>query len=111
MQALWQIEHGTVNDIIEQLPDPKPKYTTAATFIKILENKGFVGHEPAGKGFRYFPIVAKADYAGDIMHDVLASYFNGSLSQLVSFFSQKENLSLSEMQEILDIAEQIKKNR
>ena len=39
---------------------------------------------------------------------LLASYFNGSLSQMVSFFGKKEDISVVEMDEILEIVEQIK---
>ena len=36
MQMLWSLGEGTVNDILAVIPEPKPKYTTVATFIKIL---------------------------------------------------------------------------
>lgn len=108
MQILWSMGRGTVNDIIARTVEPKPKYTTVATFIKILENKGFVGHEPAGKGFVYFPLVEREEYADSVVRGVLSNYFNGSLSQMVSFFSQKENLSVGEMDEIMDIVARIR---
>lgn len=49
MQMLWSLGEGTVNDILAVIPEPKPKYTTVATFIKILENKGYVAHRSEGK--------------------------------------------------------------
>ena len=49
MQILWKIGEGSINDIIAQMAEPKPKYTTVATFVKILENKEFVEHKPKGK--------------------------------------------------------------
>lgn len=109
MQILWSIGSGVVNDIIARMEEPKPKYTTVATFIKILENKGFVRHEAMGKSHRYFPLVSKEDYAGNKMRSMLSNYFDGSLSQMVSFFSQKENISVEEMDEILEIVEKIKR--
>lgn len=109
MQILWGIGSGVVNDIIARMEEPKPKYTTVATFIKILENKGFVRHEAVGKSHRYFPLVSKEDYAGNKMRSMLSNYFDGSLSQMVSFFSQKENISVKEMDEILEIVEKIKR--
>lgn len=108
MQILWSVGRGTVNDIIARTGEPKPKYTTVATFIKILENKGFVGHEAAGKGFVYFPLVEREEYAGNVVRGVLSNYFNGSLSQMVSFFSQKESISVGEMDEIMDIVARIR---
>lgn len=109
MQILWSIGSGFVNDIIARMKEPKPKYTTVATFIKILENKGFVRHEAVGKSYLYFPLVAKEEYAGNVMQSMLSNYFDGSLSQMVSFFSQKENISVKEMDEILEIVEKIRK--
>lgn len=109
MQILWSIGSGVVNDIIARMEEPKPKYTTVATFVKILENKGFVRHEAVGKSHRYFPLVSKEDYAGNKMRSMLSNYFDGSLSQMVSFFSQKENISVEEMDEILEIVEKIKR--
>ena len=111
MQILWALGEGTVNDIIACMPDPKPKYTTVATFVKILENKAFVGHRAVGKGHRYFPLVAKADYAGNVVDNVLAGYFNGSVSQMFSFFSQKEDISVEEMDEILKIVKKIREKQ
>ncbi len=40
---------AVVNEIIAQTKEPRPKYTTVATFLKILENKGFVNHTPEAK--------------------------------------------------------------
>ena len=108
MQILWQLGEASVAQIIEHIQEPKPKYTTVATFIKILENKGFVGHKVEGRSHTYFPSVAKDEYAAGVAKSLLASYFNGSLSQMVSFFGKKEDISVGEMDEILEIVEQIK---
>ncbi len=109
MQVLWDLGKGTVNDIIARMPDPKPKYTTVATFIKILENKEFVRHEPVGKGFVYHPAVAKEEYARTVVGNMLASYFGGSMSNMVSFFSRQENISARELDEIMEIVEKARK--
>ncbi len=109
MQVLWELGKGTVNDIIGRMPDPKPKYTTVATFIRILENKEFVRHETVGKGFVYHPAVAKEEYARTVVGNMLASYFDGSMSNMVSFFSRQEDISARELDEIMDIVEKARK--
>ena len=106
MHILWELGKGTVNDIIARMPEPKPKYTTVATFIKILENKEFVYHEPVGKGY---PAVAKEVYARTIVGNMLASYFDGSMSNMVSFFSRQDNISMRELDEIMEIVEKARK--
>ena len=49
MNILWEMpEGGCVHDIIEHYDEPKPAYTTIATFMKILQNKKFVEYRKAG---------------------------------------------------------------
>ena len=106
MQILWRLGDAVVNDIIARTDEPHPKYTTVATFLKILENKGFVSHTAEGKSHRYFPLIGREEYARGVMSSMLSSYFDGSLAQLVSFFSRHENISAREMDEILEIMRQ-----
>ena len=83
MQILWRLGDAVVNEIIAQTKEPRPKYTTVATFLKILENKGFVNHTPEGKSHRYYPAVSREEYARGVMSSVLSSYFDGSLAQMI----------------------------
>ena len=105
MQILWELETASVNEIIARTAEPKPKYTTVATFLKILENKGFVGHTVQGKTHRYHPILRKEEFAQTVISSMLSNYFGGSLAQLVSFFSERENLSVEELDELLELVQ------
>lgn len=111
MQMLWTLGEGTVNDILAIVPEPKPKYTTVATFIKILENKGYVTHRSEGKSYVFIPLVSREEVASRRMQSMLRAYFDGSFAQMVSFFSKHENISLKEMDEILALMQQIRKKR
>ena len=108
MQLLWQMQTATIGELIARMPEPRPKYTTVATFLKILENKGFVGRTAEGKSHRYHPILVKEEYAQTVVSSMLTNYFGGSLSQLVSFFSERENLSVEELDELTAL---VRKNR
>lgn len=103
MQILWQLGDATVGEIIARTDEPHPKYTTVATFLKILENKGFAGHIAEGKSHRYHPVVSREAYARSVMSSMLTNYFDGSIAQLVSFFSRNEKISDRDQQEILEI--------
>ncbi|GLB52607.1 transcriptional regulator [Neptunitalea chrysea] len=106
MQVLWQLEKATVNEVIATLPEPKPKYNTVSTIIRILESKDFVDHEQEGKGYKYFPSVKKADYSNQSLTKLVDNYFQGSFKSMVSFFMKKNDISLNEMEEILKNVEQ-----
>src|ERR1700752_1564839 len=102
MQVLWQIGRGVVKDIIEQLPAPKPAYNTVSTIVRILENKGFVSHKAYGKTHEYFPIIERDNYMNFMMKNMVHGYFGGSFKKLVSFFVEEKNVSMQELDEILD---------
>lgn len=108
MHILWRLGRATINDIIEQMSSPKPKYTTIATFMKILENKGFAKHEAIGRIFFYTPAIEREEHAKTVAKNMLHSYFDGSVSNMVSFFSKQENISVSELDEILEIVKNAK---
>ena len=103
MHILWQIEQGFVNDILAKLPEPKPAYNTVSTIVRILEKKGFVSHRAYGKSHEYYPLVERESYTSTYMDSVLANFFGGSASRLVSFLSSNKAISLEETDEILKI--------
>lgn len=108
MQVVWQLQKGNVAAVIEKLPEPKPAYNTVSTIVRILESKGFVDHEQEGKGYLYFPLVQKADYSNQSINKLVDGYFQGSFKSMVSFFMKKNDMSLSELESVLN---EIKKEK
>ncbi len=105
MQQLWKLEHAFVKEIIAEMPEPKPAYNTVSTIVRILQRKGFVGHEAFGKTHRYFPKVSKKAYTKGFVNGFLKNYFSNSMKNLVSFFAKDESLSLKEMEELKQMLE------
>ena len=103
MQILWRIGQGFVNDILAELPDPKPAYNTVSTIVRILEKKNFVMHKAYGKSHEYYPIVEREAYTATYMNSVLTNFFGGSPSRLVSFLSSNKSISLEETDEIIKL--------
>ncbi len=105
MHILWDIKSGFVKDILAKMPDPKPAYNTVSTIVRILENKGFVGHKAYGKTHEYYPLVEKSSYTKEMMSGIIYNYFNNSIKQMVSFFSNEKGLTASELEELKRIIE------
>ena len=108
MQVFWELEKAFIKEIIPHLPEPKPHYNSVATMIKILEEKGFLGHETVGNVFRYYPLISKDDYQKHAMKDFVSKYFDNSYPRMLAFFAKEQNLSEAELNEILQI---IKSNK
>ncbi len=101
MHILWKLEEGVVNDIIEQMSEPKPAYNTVSTIVRILEKKGFVDHKAYGKTHVYFPLISKKVYTRSFMKNFMSSYFGNSFREMVSFFAKEDNMSVSEIEELM----------
>lgn len=104
MQVLWDLNRAFVKEIIDRLPDPKPAYNTVSTIVRILQDKGFVGHEVYGKSHCYYPFVDKDTYTRKFLKNFIGNYFQNSFSQMVSFFAKEENVDLKELESILEQA-------
>lgn len=108
MQILWKIEKGFLSDIIENIPEPRPAYTTVSSMMRILVEKGFANYEAFGKSFRYYAIVSKEEYANFFLKGAKTKFFDGSAMSLLSFFVKKEKLSTKEREELISIINEIK---
>jgi predicted transcriptional regulator len=111
MQVLWNVEPAFIKDIITELPAPKPAYSTVSTIVRILESKGFIDHEAFGTTHRYYAVISKEEYSHFSLKKMMENYFDGSLKQMVSFFSRKEKLTVKEMDDLLKMMENIKKEK
>lgn len=111
MQVLWTMKSAFVKDIIEELPDPKPAYSTVSTIVRILQQKGFVGHKAHGQSHMYHPLITKAGYTKAFMKGFVTKYFGGSYQQMVSFFTKENNLTLNELEELLKDLKKLKSRK
>ena len=108
MRILW--EHGPllVKEVLEYLPEPRPHVNTVSTVIRVLEKKGYVGHEKEVGTYRYHAILEKDSYRKATLMTMLRNYFDNSLKSLVSALVQEEQLSEEEINECIDIIEKKK---
>jgi len=100
MQVLWDLEKGLIHDILNRFPDPKPAYNTVSTIVRILEQKGFIGHKAYGRTYEYYPLINKKDYTRSYFRNFISNYFGNSYHSLASFFAKEENLTIKELEEI-----------
>ena len=107
MNVLWERGEGmTTHEIIEEYPEPKPAYSTIATFLKILTNKGFIQsrkQEGGGKTFVFTPTISREAYTNRVMKEVKSTFFGNSLESMLSFFAKQEEVSEKDLQEIMEM--------
>ncbi len=103
MIVLWKIHSGCVNDIISKINEPKPKYTTISTIVRILEDKGFVSHKKKGRAHIYYPLIDKKSYAYFLLNNLSSTYFGSSMRQMMVFSLREKKISVSELEELRNI--------
>lgn len=101
MNILWDKNAAYVNNILEEIPEPKPAYNTVSTFMRILVAKGFVGYKAIGKGHQYYPLVSRESYMDFFLSGVKNTFFSGSFKSMISFFAKKEKLSRKELDDLV----------
>lgn len=101
MHVIWKLEAAFLKDILEAMPEPKPHSNTVATILKILVEKGFVGITPVGRMHRYQPVVSKEEYSSSSIRNLVEGYFEGSFSEAVSFMVKQKDISVKELELLL----------
>jgi len=109
MQTIWKLETAFLKDIIEAQSDPKPHSNTIATIVKILVDKGFVGVNQIGRVHQYFPIVTKEEYSSSTIRNLVEGYFEGSFADAVSFMVKQKDISVKELELLLQEMKKSKK--
>jgi BlaI family penicillinase repressor len=100
MRIFWKEERALVRVVLEQLPEPKPPYTTLASSIKLLERKGFLGHKAYGTTNEYFPLITQEEYSKKSISRMVNHFFEGSIGNFLSFMVKEKELSEKEIKEI-----------
>lgn len=108
MQVLWKLDKAFLRDLVDEMPNPKPHQNTIATLLKILVEKEFVKVNVVGRQHEYSPLVSKEEYSKKTMRQMVKGYFEGSFSNVVSFMVKENNISVEELESLL---QQIKKQQ
>ncbi len=102
MQYLWEMEEGIVKDIRDRFDDPKPARNTISTVLRILEKKEVVSHRTYGNVHVYYPLITREEYSKNQLFGLMKSYFNNSFPALASFFAREKDLSLDDLEQLLE---------
>ena len=106
MQYVWKLEKAFLKEIVEQFPEPRPAYTTISTVVRVLVRKDFLKYDSFGKIRQYTPSISKETYFKGHMNSVVTNFFNGSKLKFVNFFTEDEDLNLTQLEEIKSMLEE-----
>ncbi|HTU83782.1 MAG TPA: BlaI/MecI/CopY family transcriptional regulator, partial [Candidatus Acidoferrales bacterium] len=97
MDVLWKRGSATVAEVTEALPPPPVAYNTVLTTMRILEQKGYVDHQEAGRAFVYRPLIERSDAAQSAVGQVLSRFFDNNAGSLALRLVESERPSEDEL--------------
>ncbi len=102
MHIFWDLgeEQGemTAQEVRDRLArnGPNLTYTTVATLVRILHEKGFLEQTHDERPFRYRPVRSHRDVSRRLLADVLNRVFRGSREQLILRLIEQRKLTARE---------------
>ena len=104
MMALWRIGEGTVREVLENLGSKEKRaYTSVATVLKVLHDKGYLAAKKQERAILYKPTLSKTEYEGKTLKSLAATLFDGTPTAMVARLVDDEDLSEETIKEIKDI--------
>ncbi len=106
MNELWALGEGSVRDVLGRLPEDRNlAYTSGATILRILEEKGFVDSRKDGKSLVYRPLLGKNTYQTRSLQNLSRTLFDDTPATLVARLVDDADLTENDLEEIRALVE------
>lgn len=99
MDVIWRLGAATAEEVRSGLADP-PHDSTIRTLLRVLESKGYVRHEVAGKAYSYRAVVDREKAQRHALGSLLARFFGGSAEDLVLRLIEDERITPEQLDEL-----------
>ena len=111
MTELWDLGEGTVRDVLDKLPEDRNlAYTSAATILRILEQKEFVTSRKDGKRHVFKPTLGKDAYQTRSLKDPSMKLFDDTPASLVARLVNDDALTEEALGQIRALVDRRLKN-
>ncbi len=105
MDILWKYQHCSARDILAKLKrNRKIAYTTVATILQRLYEKGLLKRTPSSKAYVYKPAYSKDAFLTRITHQIIRNLVSNFGTSAIAHFAQElENITPSKKQKLIKI--------
>jgi predicted transcriptional regulator len=97
MRVLWERGEAAVAEVQQQLGGDDLAYTTIATMLRKMEDRGLVAHAEDGRRFMYRAAVSMEDVTRSMTGDLVDRLFGGSLTDAVTHLLDSRDVSREEL--------------
>ena len=98
MRVLWTKGRATVSQVVEALPGKRPPaYNTVLTLLRILEKKGYVRHDKAGRAFIYYSVIDQDRARRSAVRRLVSQLFDDSPGLLLVNVLEHDEVDAQEL--------------
>ena len=109
MDVLYRRRSATVAEVLEEMADP-PSYSAVRATLRVMEEKGVVGHRQEGPRYVYEPVVEPEKARRAALRDLVRTFFEGSTEQALVALLEISDTKLPQA-EIERLAERVRRAR
>ena len=104
MEVLWESAPRTMSEITKAL-EPATGWTrhTVITLLKRMQEKGTVAVDESGDVKRYSPLLSQEEASSQETKKFLSHVFSGKASLLINHLVHSGEITLKEMDELMDM--------
>lgn len=102
MHAVWSHGQCTVREVHDAFPK-KLAYTTIATVMKVLEQKGFLSAAKHDKAHIYTPTLTRDAYSSGALKRVTERLYGGRAAPMVAQLLDESELTREELTHLRDL--------
>jgi BlaI family penicillinase repressor len=98
MSVLWVRGEATTSDVHEALREERGlAFTTIATMLRKMEDKGIVAHRSEGRQFVYCPTVSEDQVRRSMVGELVERLFGGDPKALVAHLVSENEIDAGEL--------------
>lgn len=111
MHVFWERGESTVAEVRDQLAASGRDlaYTTVATLVRILDEKGFLDQTNSERPFRFAPVKSFEEVSGNLLGDLVRRVFGGSREKLLVRLMDERVLTKRERETLEEILKEQQK--
>lgn len=107
MRALWEAGEASTTAVHAALsPVTKQAYTTVATLLKRLDDRGVIASRREGRELIYRPLVSESDVRRSMVGDLVRNLFKGDPNALVSHLVDEKAIDEDDLDAIAQLIDQ-----
>lgn len=107
-RTVWTLGNATVGQIHEAMPDDRMMdYTTVQTYIRRLEEKGYLRFRREGRNKVYSARIRPGIVIGETISELMEQLFDGQMIPFVKHLVDDRGISDDEIQQLRSLLDQV----